>query len=126
MTAPWTIALSTGERREEQRLPDAVTVARNLLLVAPAGTTASVTRKGAESRYYSVGEDGVPRRAPHPGGRPTTSPDGRRELVAVRLGPEALRALDGLRERWGATRTGAVERALLEAATPPPPAAPRA
>jgi hypothetical protein len=118
---PCVITLSTGERHERPTLARAEVLLHDLLYALPAGTTAEV-RQGTRRLTYSRGTRGGIRRGPppkHAGGRPTASPDGRRELVAVRLSPAALAALARLQDARSETRTEVVERLVLEAADTP-------
>lgn len=50
------------------------------------------------------------------GGETQPEPARGRQVVPARLGADARAALDALAARWGLTRSGAVERAVLEAA----------
>lgn len=106
------------EEREAATVDAAVALARRLLEGAGDGARATVARAGLETRYYAVSEAGTVRRMPHPGGRPPLPPAERRQLVAVRLAPATLTALDALGEQRSETRTQTVERLVLEAVSP--------
>lgn len=53
---------------------------------------------------------------PKKAGRPTTDPATHRPRVTFTLSPEAVRLAAQLATRWGDSKSGAVERAIREAA----------